>query len=154
MRSLLLLCSLFLLSACAGAEVTTGSFGDEPFVVRTGTSFGMCLGYCSRTLEIAETEMVFRESSREPDRYPARTRSGTITRQEWDTIAALAGSREFAALQESYGCPDCADGGAEFIEVERDGRVQRVVFEYGDTLPGVAALQARLRALRGRFEER
>jgi hypothetical protein len=153
MRYLLTLCcALLLLPGCAGVESTSSTLADTSLVVRTGTSFGMCLGYCESTLEIGGTEMILRQTSREPDRNPPREVRGTLTRQQWEEIAALASSDAFARLDETYGCPDCADGGAEFIEVERDGRKQRVNFEYGASVDGIAPLIARLRALREQLE--
>jgi hypothetical protein len=51
-----------------------------------------------------------------------------------------------------HGCPDCADGGAEWVQVRASGDSIRATFEYGATLEPIAALQAEIRALRARFE--
>ena len=37
---------------------------------------------------------------------------------------------EVFALKEIIGCPDCLDGGAEWIEVSCDGKAHRVEFDY------------------------
>lgn len=38
---------------------------------------------------------------------------------------------DFFKLSETIGCPDCADGGAEWVEVEYvSGKKHRVTFEY------------------------
>ena len=54
-------------------------------------------------------------------------------------------------LEGVHGCPDCADGGAEWIEIDTGSGPIRVTFEFGDTLPGIGPLQAEIRALRERF---
>jgi hypothetical protein len=57
----------------------------------------------------------------------------------------------FRELEGVHGCPDCADGGAEWIQVETADPM-RVTFEYGVDLDGIEDLQAEIRELRGRFE--
>ena len=41
----------------------------------------------------------------------------------------------FDGLNAVLGCPDCADGGAEYLELVRDGKSDRVTFEYGNEPP-------------------
>jgi hypothetical protein len=57
------------------------------------------------------------------------------------------------ALEGVHGCPDCADGGAEWIQIEGADSV-RVTFEYGAELGGIEELQREIRELRARFERR
>ena len=38
----------------------------------------------------------------------------------------------FLEMQETIGCPDCADGGAEWLELGFEDLVKRVTFEYGN----------------------
>ena len=47
-------------------------------------------------------------------------------------------------LERVYGCPDCADGGAEWIAVEAEERSHRVTFERSDPPEGIAPLATML----------
>ena len=56
---------------------------------------------------------------------------------------------EFADV---IGCPDCADGGGEWVEVMFDDTVKRITFEYGDTLEPIQNLIDQMRIIRERFQ--
>jgi hypothetical protein len=66
-------------------------------------------------------------------------------------VRSLVDAAALRRLEGVHGCPDCADGGAEWIEIGSAAGPIRVTFEYGATLDGIGALQAELRALRNRF---
>jgi len=149
LRKLILTACLTLAAGCtAPSGVTTSADG---LVVRAGTSFGMCLGYCTTELTIAADEIRFVESSRDPAAHPERTRRAAIQPGEWEEIVSLARPSLLEGLEEVYGCPDCADGGAEWIEVEQDGVRRRVTFEYGSTVERIQPLIEKARAMRERF---
>lgn len=140
------------LTGCKVIDTTSFGGSQEPLVVRSGTSFGMCIGYCATELRIEGERLVLTRTSRDEAQYPEQTEIKPISREEWETVARLVEESAFGTLEEVYGCPDCADGGAEWIEVERDGVQKRVTFEYGKTVPGIEALTVKLRELRARFE--
>jgi hypothetical protein len=48
-------------------------------------------------------------------------------------------------LQETYGCPDCADGGASFLALLRDSDSHRSEYEYGNPPAELAAIDAFLK---------
>ena len=145
---LILTVCLFTAAACIDP---LGTESAEGLVVRAGTSFGMCIGYCQTELSITADEIVYTESSREPGQYPTRTRRMAITPAEWADISSLGQPSDFDGLEEVYGCPDCADGGAEWIEVEQDGTRRRVTFEYGASIGRIQRLIDRIRELRAQF---
>jgi hypothetical protein len=71
---------------------------------------------------------------------------------QWDQIITDIDVETFFGLPETLGCPDCADGGAEWVEIElRNGEKHRVTFEYhnepSDLLFPVAKLRELLEAL-------
>ena len=136
-------------AGCTAAPLET--FGDRDLVIRAGTSFGMCAGHCVTELTLDETEVVFTETSREPERFPTRTRTAALTADEWAELARLADPDDFEGLPPTLGCPDCADGGAEWVEVEHQGERRRVTFEYGSEVPGIGALVRRVREIREEF---
>lgn len=143
---------LLLLAACGRGTPALTASGEADLVIRSGTSFGMCIGYCYTELTVSGTEATLTRTSREPERSPITHRLA-LRPSEWESLVALADSGALAGLQEVYGCPDCADGGAEWVEVQHDGQTRRVTFEHGATVPGIERLIARLRELRGRFPE-
>ena len=47
-----------------------------------------------------------------------------------------------------YGCPDCADGGSEWVEITHEGITKRVTFEAYNSIPENNELVIQLRELR------
>ena len=56
------------------------------------------------------------------------------------------------ALPERIGCPDCADGGAEWVIITVGDKTHKVVFEYGKAPAELAAVVAKFRALKETFK--
>lgn len=55
----------------------------------------------------------------------------TIPSEEWAEIQKALDLNKFNKLDEVYGCPDCNDGGAEWLEWKTDSsEVKRVTFEF------------------------
>lgn len=138
---------LFLLlaaAACATGQVDT----DEIEAVRWGTSFGMCLGYCVERLEVTPTQVRLTVTSRDSVANPPRTYERATTPAEWQSLTTDLQAVAFDRLNETYGCPDCADGGAEWVEVDDADLEKRVTYEYGKSPAEIADVAARLRAIR------
>ena len=132
-------------------EVLEDKSADSgPLALRSGTSFGMCFGYCRTVLEVDSLVLTFTEVAQLKP-LPTRTRTLPLSLADWKRVRALVDVAALRRLEGSHGCPDCADGGAEWIEIGSAGDPVRVTFEHGATLDGIGALQAELRALRGRF---
>ena len=55
-------------------------------------------------------------------------------------------------MPEIVGCPDCADGGGEWIEVNVAGESHRVTFGNGVKIDAIQPLIERIRSLRGGFK--
>lgn len=83
---------------------------------------------------------------------PDKTCQSTLSPAEWETLSATGNFDAFSQQPQQVGCPDCADGGAEYIELQSGDRRYRVVFEFGKTIPGFEPLVNNLRAHRGRFD--
>lgn len=138
------------LSACAGG---TAAPTEVRQIVST-TSFGMCAGYCSTRLEISEREAVLirdARGGRGAQDLPEQRISEELTAAEWREIAQLAANTHLDGLPPVIGCPDCADGGAESLTLERADGSQSVSFEYGATIAEAQPLLDRVRALRTRM---
>lgn len=152
MKLIFVLFSLFALVRCSDEAVTTTNPQSETVILRSGTSFGMCLGYCVKDLEINGTQATFtKRSNNQPDRYPTRTCNQTLTATKSADLKALALFNEFRKQPETIGCPDCADGGAEYIEMQVGDQKHRVKFEYNKTIPGFETLVKELRTQREAF---
>jgi hypothetical protein len=145
--------------AAAGLALTFAACGGEgnqtevlvdPVEITSGTSFGMCAGYCMTELRIDSTSITLTEESWRSE-LPARTRTLPLDRRDWNRLRALVDTAAIRSLEGVHGCPDCADGGAEWIQIESIDSL-RVTFEYGAELGGIEELQAEIRELRARFE--
>ena len=139
-------CALIALIACS--EPT------EPVDVlelSSGTSFGECVGYCMTELIVEGTNARFVESAHPSQAMPPKTRVLTLSVEEAERLFGLVDVAEVQSQEGVHGCPDCADGGAEWIQIRTAGDMIRVTFDFNRTLPRIGELQAAVRALRSRF---
>ena len=98
--------------------------------INYGTSFGECIGYCITTMIVdADSIKVIKGSwlnSVIPIKY-----SDPVKINEWIKLCGHFDKDSFFNMKEIYGCPDCADGGAEWLEIVLDnGEHHKVTFEY------------------------
>lgn len=98
--------------------------------IRYGTSFGFCIGYCSNKVEVTRSKMSLTKFGR-GDTIKTKTCTKTINETQWASIVNAIDLKKFQELDDVIGCPDCADGGAEWIEIEAGNEKHKVVFEYG-----------------------
>ena len=111
-----------------------------------GSSFGMCVGYCDARLDVSPAGIatLTEVGTRQPDLAP-RVRTRALTAGE--SARLVAASEASTVRTNTLGCPDCADGGAEYVE--RGGA--RVTFEFGGDAGAAAPLAAALRGVRETF---
>lgn len=157
MKLLLLFCMAVLtLSRCTQSTALTPA--DEALadglVIRTGTSFGMCTGYCQSDYTFNGTSVTLTQNgTRTQAQSPAKTCQTTLSAADGEALRALANFDAFSSKPATLGCPDCADGGAEYIELQTGDRKHRVTFEFGKTIPGFEPLVNALRRQREGFKE-
>lgn len=138
-------------AACGGeGNQIEGLVDGQALEITSGTSFGMCAGYCVTELRIVSGSIELTEESWRME-LPARTRTLPLERRTWERLRALADAAGFRELVGVHGCPDCADGGAEWIEIGT-AEPLRITFEYGAELDGIEELQKVIRELRSRFD--
>ncbi len=142
-------CGVLFMAACQ----LTSPEADFSIIIRSGTSFGECLGYCLTELHLDAQTIIFTRHSSDPNAYPEKRYETPMSARQWQRLALLVDFDVLRQMQEIYGCPDCADGGAEWIDVEQDGQRKRVTFEYGDTLEPIAALVDEVRKIRDQMKE-
>ena len=113
----------------------TEELGKRIQRVNYGTSFGECVGFCRKQLSVTSDSVHFTAFC-DACMTPATARKdffSTPTKTEWDSIYNHLPTTSFIALPAVIGCPDCADGGAEWLElILINGESHKVTFEYGN----------------------
>lgn len=120
-------------------------------IINSGTSYGMCIGYCIRSLDLSGTEAEYNMISYQPEQHPYKSIKGMITIIEWNDIVAEINEDTIKSMKDVYGCPDCADGGAEWLELITDSYSKKITFEVNDVPHSIVNLVSKLRAIRKTF---
>ncbi|CAF1156089.1 unnamed protein product [Rotaria sordida] len=122
--------------------------------ISSGISFGMCRGYCRQSINVTSNPlqiMVAKEANFEQKPYPSIRRSFSFSLNQWKELISLLNLNVFEALGDRIGCPDCADGGAEWIQVNWTEGSKRVTFENGRAIKGIEGLIEKLRQMREEY---
>ena len=119
--------------SCKNQEVSTAS------TIKYGTSFGMCAGYCKRELVLnnKQATLSLSKNGSNPETKKCVNELAAATVK---SINNSIDANTFNSLPDVIGCPDCADGGAEYIEITNNGKTKKVTFEYGKTPPQIKQL--------------
>ena len=125
-------------------------FQTEIVKIKYGTSFGFCTGYCWKQLVIKNDQLVFEKMSREENEPVHCERD--IDCSEWIPVAQNINLEKFFTLNETIGCPDCADGGAEWIEIQTQTSKHKVTFDYQSPPSEISNYVADLRELMKTFD--
>ncbi len=96
--------------------------------IKYGTSFGMCVGFCRNEITISQNKVTL--VRRKNATNESKTCAQSLSSEQRQQLINKIDLPRFFVLEERYGCPDCADGGAEWIEIEQDGKKHKVTFEY------------------------
>lgn len=117
-----------------------------------GTSFGMCVEYCINDISIDAKKITFskKKNGANPD---TKICAKNITEADVNTLKALVRIDDFEKLPEVIGCPDCADGGAEWVTLRLDGKLKKITFEYGKAPDEVKDLVVKLREIKEGFKD-
>jgi hypothetical protein len=126
---------------------------ENSVIIKTGTSLGECMGYCSLEATITSNNVYFTSSSWDTIGYPTNYSNNSIGGSEWNDIINSINMDKFKKLDDVIGCPDCADGGSEWIEIIFEDKIKKVTFEYGDSLEGINDLLAKLRIIRNKYHK-
>lgn len=122
----------------------------EILTIKHGSSFGMCNGYCFKENTYTPEDYIHYEKAfgrTNPKDFPEKMDSISISPKEWEEIISKIDLEKFYAEQETIGCPDCADGGSEWIEIATTDKVYRVTFEFGQPSEGLKPIYSALRKL-------
>ena len=114
-------------SACASSKKV-----QEPVTtILHGKAFGHCAGYCIWEQTYTADELISSKTSHRADQYPEVKITRAFTEADMKRLLEDFDLEKFRQLPETIGCPDCADGGSEYIEITTAGTKKRVTFENG-----------------------
>lgn len=142
--------SFGLLALLAAGVTVTGC--KTPVVIAHGTSFGHCRGYCNKELLISKDSVAYVQRMN-GDQPETKRNVKTIAKEEYTKVVKQFDFRSFYLLDSVIGCPDCADGGAEWIEVKSGKNKKRVTFEYNKAPEQLKASVEQIKKMQAKMEE-
>jgi hypothetical protein len=117
----------------------------KPIIASAGKSFGLCMGECDFDIVISDpsAETLISDPSAETlcnpvtltvrgwtDAGNARQNTGVLTPLGQAKAVGLAAELSGVDLKETYGCPDCADGGASQIALQFNNETIDISYEF------------------------
>jgi len=147
MNKILIVLLSLLLFSCETEELEA-----ELPIIRYGTSFGKCSGYCITEIQVNPTEAIRVRQGWNNSIVP-ETLTISFLKSHFVDIESLINTDDFLLLDPVIGCPDCADGGSEWVELTIGSRLKRVTFEYGTTINEIDDLVVVLRQLNNKLNE-
>lgn len=143
--------SVVWLSVVALLIITGFSSCNTQMTIARGTSFGHCVGFCNKELIVSKKQIIYNQwkNGDQPDKKG----SSKILQQEvYNKMVSDFNFKDFYTLDQTIGCPDCADGGAEWIEVKKGSNTRRVTFEYGKAPEQIKSTVEQLNKMQAEFE--
>ncbi len=129
------------------------SYVGEVNYIAYGTSFGECQGYCNQNMKVyPQVATLRRYGWSESGELPEIQCSLPLESYEFISIRDSVDVGNFFSMDETYGCPDCADGGAEWVEISFDTLKHRVTFEFMNEPEELTPIVTALRELMLDFE--
>jgi len=113
-----------------------------------GTNFGHCRGYCRKEIVFTEDQTEYIESSVDSDKNPEKRQKLAHSEANWKSLNDKINLETFNKQEERYGCPDCADGGSEYIEIKTLKGTKRVTIEFNKEQTELEPLLTELRTQR------
>jgi hypothetical protein len=105
---------------------------ESDSLLGAGWSFGMCMGYCNADLVISSDGSLILTASDRAGNVVLFSNPGSLTDTGHERIAAEVAELAGVPLQEVYGCPDCADGGAAYLALSRNGAASHHAMGFGE----------------------
>lgn len=145
-KSALLILLVALFSGCNEVDLI-----QSDYTLYSGSSFGMCAGdECRQELTLNEYQAVLRTGAWTTDgntELKVKEKRG-VSADEWNAVLSLVDEGVLRSLPEVNGCPDCADGGAEWIEIRSPDLKKKITFEYRHAPEAIQDLTDKLRSIR------
>ena len=150
----LLLALTLLVISCEDIENSELNLDVEILSISYGTYFGECYGYCSQSIKIENDSISYQAQSwSENVNYPLIAYSAKFSEEYWKLLEEEIDFLIFRNLEEVIGCPDCADEGAEWVEIETKDITHKITFEYNDPPDEISHYIEDLSELLSEFQE-
>lgn len=151
---LMIFLTAILLTVFTACETPKKVVSDDTIISIThGTNFGHCRGYCRKEVIFTEDQVIYSQSGVDSTATPVKSEEFGNSLKDWNKLISLLDLKKFNNMKESYGCPDCADGGSEYIEIKTMKGTKRVTIEYGTAFPDLEPLLTELRTQRKKVEK-
>lgn len=135
---------LLFLPACIVIDGGDDTAYQPTPVVAAGSSFGECLGRCDADLAIVGDDLTLTFTSNNSE-IPDLVNTGTLTAAAIADLDDLAQALADSTVLDTYGCPDCDDGGASHLDrIVGGDAVARTTWEHGNPPPVLAGADALL----------
>lgn len=125
---------------------------EAPVLVSAGWSFGFCAGQCVGTLTVDGAELRYSITGHQPEDPVYLENAGTLTPAGLEAVHAAQAALADEALEERYGCPDCADGGASHVTLSRYDEVSTHTYEFNNPPAVLAELDALIASVMAALE--
>lgn len=155
--ALMILSTLFFTNCENESEMTDTQASKLDYEINYGLSFGMCVGPCRKEMNLLNNELnftVYYTEGRGAVGGTPKTFKETSDIILQNALSKSIDYESFKKLNNIIGCPDCADGGAESIEIIKGNIKHKVTFEYGKAPKEIESLVSILREKRVYFEEK
>lgn len=142
---LVALFGMFIIHSCAVAKKR-----ENILYVKHGVSYGRCNGYCYTEDTYTKEDFVrYQQGGGRSDvkDFPNLFDSTSMKEAEWKDLITEIELKEFYALPEKIGCPGCADGGVEWIEIATSEKTYRVTYESGKPDKELTEMLTKLRKI-------
>jgi hypothetical protein len=122
--------AVFITACTAIGEEVKSQGQTQPMIIKGGFSFGECNKNCKATVVVANNKVTY-SSLKNGANAPLKECSENIAPAVVAGLTASVNFDVFLNLPATIGCPDCNDGGAEWIELSMGSSAHKVTFEYG-----------------------
>lgn len=147
---------LYLATACQrGTPAYLYELEDEAgvkrnTVLRAGTYFSMSNINCVTEWTLMEGFINLEDRPWTGNAAAVEPCTFNLSDTDWAQIERAIQNADLAGTSDTIGCPDCLGQGGEWIEIEQNGEIQRVVFEYDANNLPIQALVDVVREIRSR----
>lgn len=119
---------------------------DPALLLGGGSSFGECAGFCLTKLSLDGADVVVTQSTWGDQ--PDHVITGALSDAGLSASLKAGAFLTNADLDEVYGCPGCADGGAEWVSfLPTQSPEVKSTFEYGNPPEELASASSLVRSL-------
>lgn len=136
-----------LFGACEKDQNTSVQFYSEQakIVIRNGTSYTECMGYCTGELSVEQSVCSLQRISNNGQKIITHTwKTDPVI---WNQLLNKIDTQKLALLSHHIPCTDCKVGDTEWLEIQLNNKVYTINFTLSDTLPALSPLLTELHQL-------